>query len=124
VTLSQALDGSLGVLLFRVGAMQAAATGALGLILAVSGIYGVVSDSGVQRAREIGIGLAPGAARDRQARDRRWGEACGGRCQSSPGRCRAGHARAVAILRPRRRERRVNVRNRDRTAGRIALSAW
>jgi predicted permease len=50
---------------FRLGAVIAAAMGMLGLILAVIGIYGIVSFSTAQRTREIGIRMAlGGSARD------------------------------------------------------------
>lgn len=50
---------------YRLGAGVAAAMGAIGLILAVIGIYGIVSFSTAQRTREIGIRMAlGGSARD------------------------------------------------------------
>jgi predicted permease len=62
-TMKLALDNGLGI--FRLGAGVAAAMGAIGLILAVVGIYGIVSFSTAQRTREIGIRMAlGGSARD------------------------------------------------------------
>jgi putative ABC transport system permease protein len=62
-TMKQALGDELQE--FRLGAGVAAAMGAIGLILAVIGLYGIVSFSAVQRTREIGIRMAlGGTARD------------------------------------------------------------
>jgi predicted permease len=60
-TMTQALGGVFGYLIFRVGAIQAGGMGLLGLILSVVGVYGVVSFGAGLRTREIGIRVALGA---------------------------------------------------------------
>jgi predicted permease len=64
-TMKRSLAGQNGLSVFRTGAQFASMMGAIGLILALVGIYGIVSFTAAQRTREIGIRMAlGGSARD------------------------------------------------------------
>lgn len=60
-TMTESLKGATGFFIFRLGASLAAFMGTLGLILAVVGVYGMVSYSAARRTQEIGVRIALGA---------------------------------------------------------------
>jgi putative ABC transport system permease protein len=63
-TMEEALNGGNGFFLYRFGAEIMTAMGLLGFVLAVVGVYSVVSYSAAQRTHEIGIRMALGADRN------------------------------------------------------------
>lgn len=61
-TMSAALQGANGFFLYRFGAQLTSVMGLLGLILAIVGVYSVVSYAAAQRTQEFGIRVAMGAS--------------------------------------------------------------